>query len=356
MGRPKKREREPFWNSRLKCYYFQVGTRQVRLSPDRAEAWVLWGEMKGRMAAGEAKPDVPAADPFVVVMVERFLEWAGVNRGKRTYDIYRWFLEIFADGIPRTLAMSALKPYHVTKIMDANDGRWSANTKNDFAGTVQRAFNWALAEGLIDRNPLARVSKPGREARELVVSPEDYAEVMAAVRESNFRALLEFAWESGARPQEIRAIEARHIDFDAKRIVFPPKESKGKKRHRVIYLTDAGLDILRPLAAAHPAGPVFRSSRGKPWTKDTINAAFVRLKGKIGRKLHLGAWRKGYATEALKGGIDTVSVAALLGHTNAAMISRVYGQVQRDPKYMAELAERVKATRKSAGPDSGGDG
>jgi hypothetical protein len=63
MGRPKKREREPFWNSRLKCYYFQVGTRQVRLSPDRAEAWVLWGEMKGRMAAGEAKPGRPRGRP-----------------------------------------------------------------------------------------------------------------------------------------------------------------------------------------------------------------------------------------------------------------------------------------------------
>jgi integrase len=225
--------------------------------------------------------------------------------------------------------------------MDAKG--WNPNTKNDFASAVQRAFNWAVKQGIIDRNPVAYIEKPAREARELAISPKDYAEVMAAVTEPNFRTLLELAWETGARVQELRKIEARFFDAANGRIVFPPREAKGKKHHRVIYLgSDRARQVVAELSAAHPVGPILLNSEGRPWTKDAINCAFCRLKKKLGRKLHLGAWRKGFATEALKAGIDTVTVAALLGHQDGTMVSRVYGRVQQDPEYMAKAARRAK--------------
>jgi integrase len=221
--------------------------------------------------------------------------------------------------------------------------RWIANTKNDFATAVQRAFNWAVKQGLIDRNPVAHVEKPAREARELAISSKDYAEVMQAVSEPNFRALLELAWETGAREQELRKIEAKHFDAENRRIILPPKQTKGRKYHRVIYLPDRAVEVVTRLCRQHPRGTILRNSEGKPWTKDAINCAFCRLKKKIGRKLHLGAWRKGYATEALKAGLDTVTVAHLLGHRDGAMVSRIYGRVQQDPAYMAEAARRAKS-------------
>jgi integrase len=280
--------------------------------------------------------------------------------------------------------------------MDAQAERWSNNTKNDFATTVQRAFNWALEDGLIDRNPLARVRKPAREGRELAISSVEYRQIMAAVQETGFHDLLELAWETGARVQELRTIEARHVDLERHRIIFPPTESKGKKRHRVIYLgTDRACEIVGRLVEAHPTGPVLRNAAGKPWTKDTINSAFIRLRVALGlrtmkeagievegvprfrkweiepsrlaqarqehrkklarrrkeirkralelsRKYHLGAFRKGYATEGLKNGVDTITLANLMGHVNGSMLSRIYAKVQQDPAFMAESARRAK--------------
>jgi integrase len=232
--------------------------------------------------------------------------------------------------------------------MDA--GGWSNNTKNDFATVVQRAYNWAEAQGLIERKPVRKVEKPAREPRELAIRPADNDEVMAAVKESNFRMLLAFAWETGARPQEVRAIEARHVDLALRRVTFPRKESKGKKRHRVVYLTDAAAAILEPLIAARPEGTLFRNSEGAPWTKDAINCAFCRLKGKIGRKLHLGAWCKGYATEALKAGVDVIGLATLLGHSNSVMVATVYAKVHQEPEYMAAIADKARGVK--AGGDA----
>jgi integrase len=147
-----------------------------------------------------------------------------------------------------------------------------------------------------------------------------------------------------------------------------------------------------------PTGPLLRNSEGNAWTKDAINCAFCRLqlalgwramremgietripprfrKGGIaperlaearskhaaavrearkenttlargyGMKHHLGAFRKGYATETLKNGVDTVTVAHLLGHADASLVSRVYAKVQQDPKFMAEAARRARGLK-----------
>jgi integrase len=171
----------------------------------------------------------------------------------------------------------------------------------------------------------------------------------------------------------------------------------------VIYLTARAGQIVERLAAAHPAGPILLNSGGNPWTKDAINCAFCRLQLALGRKAiaelglaaarpprfqkagidaqrldtsrdehrgavrswqeetvrlarehgpkyHLGAFRKGFATESLKAGVDTVTLAHLLGHRDPSMISRVYGQVQQDPEHMANAARRAKGIRTDVAP------
>ncbi len=191
------------------------------------------------------------------------------------------------------------------------------------------------------------MKKPAREAREQVVTPAEYAEAIAAVLDPNFRDLIAMAWETGARVQELRVIEARHLDAANNRLVLSPSEAKGKLRHRAIYLTPLALEIVLRASQAHPAGPILLNSKGRPWTKDAINCAFGRLAKLIGRKHHLGAFRKGFATQALKAGLDTVTVGHLLGHASGAMVSRHYGHVQLDPVHMADAARRAKSGKDS---------
>ena len=192
------------------------------------------------------------------------------------------------------------------------------------------------------------MKKPAREAREMAFSSAEYAEVVETVTEPCFRDLLELAWETGARPQELRKLEARYLDMESSRVVFPPEQAKGKKYFRTIYLTERARRIVARLADANPTGPLLLNSQGNRWTKDAVNCAFCRLEKKIGTKYHIGAFRKGYATEALKAGVDTVTVAHLLGHRDPSMISKVYGQVQQDPEHMAKSASKAKRVKRPA--------
>lgn len=334
MPRPKKRE--PFWRKDRACYYVQHGTRHVRLSPDKDEAWRLWHEFMARPP--EAREGPPREATQAVEVLDLFLGWCKKHRSPKTFDWYRHLLQLLAAALPAGLEATALKPYHLSAVLDGQE--WSNNTKHDFVSACQRAFNWAEEEGRIGRSPIAKMKKPAREARELATSPADYTEVMAAVVEPNFRELVALAWECGARPQELVKIEARFVEGG--RVVFPPSESKGKKHYRVIYLSGKALEVVNRLCGQNPTGPILLNSEGRPWNKDSINCAFCRLEKKLGRKLHLGAFRKGYTTEALKAGVDTVSLASLLGHRDGAMISRVYGKVAQDPKHMADMANRAK--------------
>lgn len=393
---------QPFWREFTQCWYVQVGKKQTRLSPDRDEAFRLYHELMGR--GPEDSPSPPAVSsfdsPFVVEVLDRFLDWCERTNARRTYEYYRENIRRFAKRIPRELTVEGLKPFHVTNALADFPG-WGNNTKHDFIASVKRALNWAADEELIERNPLARIKKPAREAREMAVSPEEYARVIETVEEPRFRDLIEMAWETGGRVQELRLLEARFVDLAAGRIVLPPSKAKGKKHHRVIYLTDRSREIVARLVRDWPAGALLRNSEGNAWTKDAINCAFCRLQLALGRramkelgidgdvpgrfkagdtppeqierarakhaarvkkarkeseslarehgtKYHLGAFRKGYTTEALKNGGDTVTVAHLLGHADASMVSRVYAKVQQDPKFMAEAARRAKGSKTAA--------
>jgi integrase len=225
-----RRHSQPFWREFVQCWYVQLGRKQIRLSPDRDEAFRLYHELmtRSREASGDATTIAQApSDRLVVEVVDAFLDWCSHNKASRTYDHYRENIQRFVTRIPASLTISELKPFHVTQAM-ADFPHWSNNTKHDFIGALKRSLNWVADEELIERNPLARMKKPAREAREIAVTPEEYDRVIETVEEPCFRDLIEMAWETGGRVQELRRLEARFVDLAAGRIVLPPSKSKGK--------------------------------------------------------------------------------------------------------------------------------
>jgi integrase len=104
-----------------------------------------------------------------------------------------------------------------------------------------------------------------------------------AIPDREFRDLLEFLWETGCRPIEARILEATHVDIAMQIAILPPSNNKTRKAERVIILNQKATEICRRLVCQHPDGAIFRNTRGRPWTKDSINCRFHRLKKKLGK-------------------------------------------------------------------------
>lgn len=256
--------RKPYYRKACDAWYILHEGKQVRLGKEHAEAMreyhriMAGGEVEGKERVGE--------------IIHRFLNWVKANQAPLTWDFYKGFLiggrKVEGFIMKQALTkVTSLKPFHVEEWVSRRGLK--GTSANRAVSAVMRCFNWAAKQGLIDRNPLKGMERPAATNRECDVTSEQWTAILENVK-GPFRDLLLFARATGARPQEIRAIEARHLRNDS--IVFPRVQSKGKKRQRVIVLPPSALEIVKRLAAKYPLVRSFAIGMGSrgPDTRSTV--------------------------------------------------------------------------------------
>jgi integrase len=228
---------KPFFRKDRGLWYVQVHGKQHNLGREREAAFRRYHEL---MQA----PKKPVASHLVVGIIEAFLDWCSKHRARRTYEGHRWHLQRFVDQLPNATSMTVeeMKPHHVISWVDAHP-KWGQTYRRHAIGSVQRAFFWAEKVGHIDKSPICHIEKPMAARREQIISVREFRLLLATIKGPHFRDLLEFCWETGARPQEARIIQAQHYNRERCRLEIPPAQAKGKKRWRIIY-TSLGQDWL----------------------------------------------------------------------------------------------------------------
>jgi integrase len=330
---------KPFFRSARNAWFVQVGARQIKLAADKDEAFTRYHELM-------AKPALPVvtkaeAQKLVVVLVDEFLDWTEKHRAPDTYRWYKDRLESFCGTIDPALTADDLRPHHVQKWVDNYAVPLKSGSRRNLIASVKRAMKWSEEQGYIEHSRIAHMKKPGCGRKEQVVTPEQFKALIDRYDDQQFLDLLTVTWETGCRPQESLRVEARHVDVAGSRWVFPASESKGKKIPRVVYLTPKALEISQRLMKAHPAGPMFRNTDGKPWTPCATNCRFQHVRRKTGVKYSLYALRHSFATHALMKGVDCITVATLLGHADPSMLSKTYQHISQSPSYMQQQLQRA---------------
>jgi integrase len=329
------RKPKPFYRKQTKCWYVQIGDKQIRLARERSEAFAKYYQI----IASHEPVDVQSC----AEIAHRFLNWVKSNRAVRTHEWYAYFLNI-AMPVLNATACREFKPYHLTHIIDSTK-QLGQNSRHNLARAICAMFSWAVRQGFIGRSPIEHFRKPAQISREDAITPSEFAALLSQVKCLNFRMMLEFSWETGVRPQEIFCFEVRHFEPEFNRIVLPRSESKGKKAIRIVYLTDRAVSLVEQSIGQRKDGHIFVTQKGTPWNRCNVNSQFYRIKKATGKRYHLGSIRKGYITEALKNGVDTVTLSHLVGHSDLTMISRVYAKMQQDPEHMLSSAEKAKLKR-----------
>ena len=186
------------------------------------------------------------------------------------------------------------------------------------------------------------------------MNPDQWNQLVEAIKarsrgEKGTEAFLDYCVvmrQTGCRPQEIRIVEARHIDHSGKRWVFDPEESKGWEKsgnRRIVNLSEEAYQICHKLALKTLTGPIFRNSNDKPWNPQVITNRFQLLSKDLGFKVFAYALRHTFATEALLNGADVITVARLLGHSDLTMLNSVYQHVTRDRAHLETAIKKATA-------------
>ena len=275
---------KPWFREDRQAYFVTISGTRHNLGPDKKEADRLFHELMARSAAPPTNnPPIKSATGLSVADVfEKFLDWCQKHRSARTYEWSKKHIQRFCDHLKTTRTMAAyeLRPFHIVEWVDSKT-TWGANQKRGAIVALTRPFNWAAKLGYVAASPVRGIEKPTPTKRDSRMTPEDFAMLLSHVKDEPFRDLLVFAFEAGCRPQEARHIEARHLKLEHHRIEIPPTEAKGKKRWRVIYLSDAATDVVKRLAALRPSGPLFRNTDDNPWKAQAIVCRFQRLLVKL---------------------------------------------------------------------------
>jgi integrase len=334
-------------------YYSKIRGRQIRLSADRAEA-----ESKLARLLGGGPADLSRADE----VCDEYLEYVHGNKSPEVYDRQRRLLRSFCRRYG-SVPVVELRRRHVTQwLKDCQT--WNSSTRAHAGVILQGCFAWAVEEGLVAANPFRAVKKTGELHRERVLTPEEWARLLAAAREP-FRTYLRGLRLSGCRPGEIRAVTDEMVDLEHGRWVLPKHKTRGKTGvPRVVWLCPELLELTRELMKRGP-GFLFRNSRGRGWTETATTKAFevVRERAGLGRDVFMYSIRHTFATEAV-GRCDLATVAELLGHKSVNTTLRHYVHLQGRGDLMREAARQAVAGINgcagdgvgSVGSERGGDG
>lgn len=385
------RQPKPWFRKDRQAWFVTVHGQRHNLGPDKKAAFERFYTLMRQPAAKKI-----SIDSFVAI-ADAFLEWTQQHRSPDTYDWYRYRIERFCQRYP-DLITSEMKPYHVQQWVDSYPNL-AQTTRRNYVRSIKRCLTWARQQGYIDENPIRDIEVPGAERRELFVTPTEFNELLNFIPDEAFADLCIVAYETGCRPQEVLKVEASHVDLANERWVFKVNESKGKKTPRVVYLTPKSMEVTKRFMLKHPTGKLFRNSRGQAWTKNSVNCAFCRVQQRMGKaamtpddielsareidtftktlkptrsvkgetvkkspaelrqearskllnkryaskatKLCLYVFRHSFATRALQAGVDSLTVALLLGHADVSQTARVYQHLSHNPEHLRSQVRRA---------------
>jgi site-specific recombinase XerD len=264
---------------------------------------------------------------------------------ERTVRAYRSDCRQFARwATDRGLAPAAVQLRTLRRyVAGRSEAGLSAATIARQLASLRALFGVQVQRGARAENPVELVGAPKRPRRlPHVLRAEEVAELLERIPADGplalrDRALLELAYASGLRAEELVSLDREAIDFDAETIRV---EGKGGKT-RIVPVGEQALDALaryleraRPALAAEPgARALFLSRSGRRlstsdvrrrlrlWSRRALQAA-PALAG-----AHPHTLRHSFATHLLDGGADLRAIQEMLGHATIST-TQVYTRVE----------------------------
>ena len=232
-------------------------------------------------------------------------------------------------------------------IDDLNKDKASSNTVNSYIRNMKSLFNRAKKWGLLKQNPFddIEMNRINNGAKEFI-SKEELDKIVAKEDIPVIKDIIIFAAYTGCRISEILNLKFSTVNLEGRQFsVINTENFQTKSGHnRTIYITDTIIKVLqRRIENKHPNSDlVFPNSKGFLFNSELINSHFKSAvqKAKINKKLTLHNLRHTAASWMIMAGIDLMTIAKQLGHSDTHLIDKVYGHLTQ--KYQMSQIEKIE--------------
>ena len=273
------------------------------------------------------------------------------------------------------IRLDMIRPSHIRRIEnrilagdpETGTGPRSSKTADVTLSILRTAFDDAMAEGIVDHNPVRMADRVETEAEELpMLSPVEAAKLIRTEPDRKWRLMWRLLFVTGMRLGEMLAISRRELverdgvaclnvewqlkEFE-KDVVIPPgyraRHLEGRlwltrpKTRRGRRLIAMELKAYMTTVDVPDDTPVFRSKRNRPFSRDAVRNAWIRaLDGAGLPRVRIHSARHTNATILAMNGVPDLVRKSLIGHSDIATTDAVYTHV--DTKALAGAIDGVE--------------
>jgi integrase len=284
----------------------------------------------------------------------------------------------FADLAARFLADGSPRPYHLDRLKvllpyfgespigriskplvrefrrdrHAKKPQLSESTLNRDVQVLRHLLYWAVEEGFLTANPLARIHLPKvrRKPRPIMSLAEEARLLQAA--SPHLRPIAIAALDTGMRRGELLAQLWEHVDFNRRLLLVTHSKTAGGEA-REIPFTARLAELLSSIR--QPEGPVF-TFKGRPIHRiKTAWRATIRRAGIRYFRFH--DLRHTFNTRLMDAGVLQDVRKALMGHSSGGDVNSLYTHVELPVKRQAirKLEAWVEAERRNPETETQGE-
>ena len=282
-----------------------------------------------------------------MALEEYDLSLAGVATSG-TRDLYqrrlRSFLEFVGDVEVTTVTTSQLRRWRAS--LSARKERWVNNpyrpkasgglspwTIHSYVSIARRFFRWLMAEGILEKNPAARLELPPLPDEPPKAIEEEDLELLLEAAHDDPRnyALVCMLADTAARVGAISELMLADLDLENGYAIVREKGRGGRTKVREVYFYERTQEALRRYLEVRPENQgdtLFLSTLGGKLTPNAIYQVLRRLarKAEVKGRSNPHAFRHGWARGALQNGADLGTVSDVLGHSDIEVTHKFYAR------------------------------
>jgi len=335
--------------------YFKLGTNKkkvekalVQLEKDIAAGKIEFRAVETtRVVASDGDPDIHVKELAVL-----HLEWVVNNRAEGTFKNRQMYVLQFLDFIGDIMVseISRIKLEQFLEHARSHSSHDGPNAGKQAMRHVKTMLLWGeeleICTLSFKKFPVISEVKP-----EVYPVTEDELSALLNRVPQDFHDMLLLGLLTGLRPKELRELKqscVRHTTFGDTYLLIPKHKTSRSAREpkpRSIPLSKVGEDIIERQVKAHPQSEsIFLNGDGGAYTRQAFRNRLIRWCRRAGiRDITPYLLRHTFATMQSDGGIETTSLARLMGHTTNRTVERyVHNTFEHHQKAVAALERRIK--------------
>lgn len=232
-----------------------------------------------------------------------------------------------------------------TYLVHLQDRGLKENTVAGASRAVHAFGNWLAAEGLVKVSPTANIPYPKMAKRILpAFTAEEVKRLLTAAPDARARAAILFLLDTGVRAAECVKLDGR--DIDLKTGAVQVREGKGRK-DRTVYMGARSRRALLAYFGAEGWPEADEAVWRNQQTGERLTDSGLRqLLAAVGKDARVSActphtFRRTFALESLRGGMNIYALARLMGHNDIQVLRQYLPLVEGDLQAAHEKAAPV---------------